>query len=103
MPYKLSHPEYLTLTGLDGTQYRGGDQEWYHDLWQRRAGCGPTTAAALLSYLAQAHPVLAPMAPGEAHTQAGFLAYMEAVWPYVTPGSRGLDDPENMEVAAQNA
>ena len=42
MPYKLSHPEYLTLTGPDGTQYRGGDQEWYHDLWQRRAGCGPT-------------------------------------------------------------
>ena len=81
MPYKLSHPEYLTLTGPDGTRYRGGDQEWYHDLWQRRAGCGPTTAAALLSYLAQAHPVLASMAPGEAHTQAGFLAYMEAVWP----------------------
>ena len=51
MPYKLSHPEYLTLTGPDGTRYRGGDQEWYHDLWQRRAGCGPTTAAALLSYL----------------------------------------------------
>ena len=47
MPYKLSHPEYLTLTGLDGTRYRGGDQEWYHDLWQRRAGCGPTTAAAM--------------------------------------------------------
>ncbi|MFR6379295.1 MAG: hypothetical protein ACLUNZ_05285 [Evtepia sp.] len=98
MPYKLSHPEYLTLTGPGGTRYRGGDQEWYHDLWQRRAGCRPhhSGGAAVPSRL-QAHPVLAPMAPGEAHAQAkGFLAYMEAVWPYVTPGSRGLDSPENM-------
>ena len=53
MPHSLTHPERLTITGPQGETYQGGDQEWYRDLWQRRAGCGPTTAAALLSYLSQ--------------------------------------------------
>ena len=35
------------------------------------------------------------MAPAAARTQAGFLRYMEALWPYVTPGARGLDKPES--------
>ena len=49
MPHSLTHTERLTITGPQGETYQGGDQEWYRDLWQRRAGCGPTTAAALLS------------------------------------------------------
>lgn len=91
MPHSLTHPERLTITGPQGETYQGGDQEWYRDLWQRRAGCGPTTAAALLSYLSQTRPGLRPMVPAAARTQAGFLRYMEALWPYVTPGARGLD------------
>ena len=96
MPHSLTHPERLTITGPQGETYQGGDQEWYRDLWQRRAGCGPTTAAALLSYLSQTRPGLRPMAPAAARTQAGFLRYMEALWPYVTPGARGLDKPESL-------
>ena len=96
MPHSLTHPERLTITGPQGEIYQGGDQEWYRDLWQRRAGCGPTTAAALLSYLSQTRPGLRPMAPAAARTQAGFLRYMEALWPYVTPGARGLDKPESL-------
>lgn len=102
MPYSLTHPEYLTITGPQGESYRGGDQEWYQDVWQRRAGCGPTTAATLLSYLAAAHPSLAPMAPEAGQRQAGFLRYMEAVWPYVTPGSRGLDKPESLVLGCRS-
>lgn len=60
MPHSLTHPERLTITGPQGETYQGGDQEWYRDLWQRRAGCGPTTAAALLSYLSQTRPGSAP-------------------------------------------
>ena len=77
MPHSLTHPERLTITGPQGETYQGGDQEWYRDLWQRRAGCGPTTAAALLSYLSQTRPGLRPMVPAAARTQAGFLRYME--------------------------
>ena len=75
MPHSLTHPERLTITGPQGETYQGGDQEWYRDLWQRRAGCGPTTAAALLSYLSQTRPGLRPMVPAAARTQAGFLRY----------------------------
>ena len=38
MPHSLTHPERLTITGPQGETYQGGDQEWYRDLWQRRAG-----------------------------------------------------------------
>ncbi|MEE0067218.1 MAG: hypothetical protein UEY11_08400 [Evtepia gabavorous] len=102
MPHSLTHPERLTITGPQGETYQGGDQEWYRDLWQRRAGCGPTTAAALLSYLSQTRPGLRPMAPAAARTQAGFLRYMEALWPYVTPGARGLDKPESLVLGCRS-
>ena len=49
MSHNLSQPERFTITGPQGETYRGGNQEWYRDLWQRRAGCGPTTAATLLA------------------------------------------------------
>ena len=51
MSHSLRRSDCLTLIGPGQTTYRGGDQEWYPDVWQRRAGCGPTCAAALLSYL----------------------------------------------------
>ena len=79
MPHSLTHPERLTITGPQGETYQGGDQEWYRDLWQRRAGCGPTTAAALLSYLSQTRPGLRPMVPAAARTQAGFLRYLSLI------------------------
>lgn len=102
MPYSLTRPEFFTITGPQGKQYRGGSQEWYQDPWQRRAGCGPTTAATLLAYLSAVHPSLAPMAPSGGAHQAGFLAYMEEIWPYVTPGARGLDKPESLVVGCRS-
>ncbi|MCF0122700.1 MAG: hypothetical protein HUJ67_01160 [Ruminiclostridium sp.] len=89
MRLSLSHPEYFTLTGPDGNTYCGGDQEWFPDRWQRRAGCGPTAAATILRYLSRAHPGLAAMGPGD--DTPDFSAYMEALWPHLTPGPRGLD------------
>ena len=94
MLHTISHPELFTLATQEGTFLRGGDQEWFSDPWRRRAGCGPTTAAMLLAYMAWSIPSLAPMAPRDGRTQEGFLAYMNEVWSYVTPGSRGLDHPE---------
>ena len=80
MSLTLTHPEYLTLTGLDGQPHRGADQDWYRDPWQRRAGCGPTTAAVILTYLSRVHPALAPLAPAGDRADGEFLDYMEAIW-----------------------
>lgn len=102
MPYTLTHPDHLLLTGPQGESYWGGNQDWYQDVWQRRAGCGPTTAAVLLSYLSRAHPGLAALAPTGQATQAAFLAYMEELWPYVTPGARGLDKAESLTLGCRS-
>ncbi len=102
MSHSLTRPEVLTLIGPGGKSYRGGDQEWYPDLWQRRAGCGPTTAAALLAYLSQTRPALAPLRPLAGGTRTGFAQYMQALWPYVTPGARGLDKPESLVLGCRS-
>ena len=95
MDHTLTRPDRFTLTAPDGVSCRGADQDWFRDVWQRRAGCGPTAAAMILDYLAAVHPSLAALAPAGARTPADFLAYMEALWAYVTPGTRGLDRPES--------
>lgn len=102
MSHSLTRPEVLTLIGPGGETYRGGDQEWYPDLWQRRSGCGPTTAAALLAYLSQTRPALAPLRPLAGGTRTGFAQYMQALWPYVTPGARGLDKPESLVLGCRS-
>ncbi len=89
----LPHPEYFTVTGADGTLWRGGDQDWFPTSWQRRAGCGPTAAAVMTAYLAQADPDMAPLFPRCEMDQTGFTAHMCRVWNYVTPGPHGLNRP----------
>ena len=42
----------MDITGPDGAVTHGADQDWFPDLWQQRAGCGPTAAAVILSCLA---------------------------------------------------
>lgn len=88
--YQLRHPDFFDFTDRSNAACRGADQEWFTDPWQRRAGCGPTTAATILSYLAYVHPDLAPMASEYAHSATDFVFYMEEVWKSVTPTSRGL-------------
>ena len=102
MLHTLSHPELFTLTAEDGTFFRGADQDWFSDPWRQRAGCGPTTAAMLLAYLSQSFPSLAAMAPEDGQTQAGFSAYMNELWSYVTPGSKGLDHPEHFALGCRS-
>ena len=102
MEHTLTRPEAFTLTDALGTQYRGADQEWFRDVWQRRAGCGPTAAAMILDYLAGSGPSLAPLAPAGDRSPEGFLPYMEAVWTCVTPGTRGLDRPENFVLGCRS-
>ena len=92
----IAHPEWLDIAGPDGTVTRGADQDWYGEPWQRRAGCGPTTAAVIFSYLARAHTALANLCPADVSQRSGFVTLMEQVWNDITPGPHGLNQPDKM-------
>ena len=92
----LSHPELFDIAGPDGQVTRGADQDWYPDFWQRRAGCGPTAASVIFSYLAAVRPELRPLCPQRAEDRQAFTGLMCRVWDYVTPASHGLNRPERM-------
>lgn len=96
MGVALSRPEQFNITGPDGAVTRGADQEWYPTLWQRRAGCGPTSAALIFSYLAATHPDLRPLYPEGEMSRAAFTGLMGRVWEHVTPRSHGLNQPAHM-------
>jgi len=77
----------------DGTRvHAGATQDWYSRKFQRRAGCGPTTCATLLWYLAQTRDGLKTLCPYDARTRDGFAALMEEVWNYVKPGRFGVNN-----------
>lgn len=65
--------------------YYGCSQEWYRNYWQRRAGCGPTTAANLFIYLKNSSDE-----PVE-NDKYSCLLLMEEMWKYVTPTLRGVN------------
>lgn len=88
--YSITHPELFIITDGNHT-WCGADQEWYQNNWQRRAGCGATTAAHLLSYLAEVRPEWEFLYPAHSREQADFLAFMNKLWDYVTPGSMGVN------------
>ena len=81
--YTLRRPEWLTLT-VGGKPHCGYDQEWYPDPWQQKAGCGPTTGAAIAAYIEAKTRGIRP-----ADKEAA-LAKMQAFWPYAAPRRHGL-------------
>lgn len=86
----IADPERFTI--LEGARsWRGADQEWYADEWQRKAGCGPTCAAMLLSYLAHSQGAFQALYPALRWERAPFLALMDEVWKHVTPGRMGVN------------
>ena len=92
----ILHPEWMDVEGPDGTWTHGADQDWYPDPWQRRAGCGPTTASVILAYLARSRGELAGLCPLSDRTRAGFTQFMCQMWNFVTPVSHGLNQPRMM-------
>ena len=102
MDHALTRPERFTLADGAERRFRGADQDWFRDVWQRRAGCGPTAAAMILDYLSAVRPELAALAAPGGRTREDFLSYMETLWTYVTPGTRGLDRPESFALGCRS-
>ena len=88
--YSIARPELLTVTQGERS-WQGADQLWYTDEWQQKAGCGPTAAAVMASYLAQTRPACAPLYPSGSWERWDVLALMEELWGFLTPGKHGLN------------
>lgn len=68
--------------------YYGCSQEWYNTLWQRRSGCGPTTASNIILYINYS---LNNFQLGQtSYRKKNCLSLMEEVWEYVTPTKQGI-------------
>jgi len=72
----------------------GGNQEWYSTEWSRRAGCGPTSAANTLAYLALIRPELQALYSFATRSRSNFTLHMEDVYRFVTPATMGLNRTE---------
>ncbi len=83
----LDGVEHLHLSDETGRLYRGSDQEWYPLSWQRRAGCGPTTASQLLLYNGRAYPSAGLKKVAD---KSDMVRLMDEVWTYITPGIMGV-------------
>ncbi|MGH0052774.1 MAG: hypothetical protein ACQ5SW_05215 [Sphaerochaetaceae bacterium] len=81
----LTHPTYLQINDGKRGVYYGADQEWYSQSWQRRAGCGPTTASNLVLYnLGKEKGTPAAGNKGQV------IELMQQIWEYVTPTLMGV-------------
>ncbi len=78
------------------TVYFGADQRWFENTWHSVSGCGPTTAALITMYMAQAFAdTCAPLYPYALPAQKrDFAEHMVKVRPFVKPGPMGLKSTE---------
>jgi hypothetical protein len=88
----LKQPELLEFTDADGQRRYGARQTWYEDDFQKKAGCGPTTAAHLACYLARANPGRARLPTAAPRRREDVLPLMREMWRYVRPRLLGVND-----------
>ncbi len=89
MKTTIRNPGHLLLAA-ENQPVCGCNQDWFRSLWQRRAGCGPTTASNLLIYHQRAGHLTLPQPV--LSTDQG-LVLMESVWPHVKPTAMGVHTP----------
>ena len=83
-------PEAMCLVDpVSGQTSWGANQEWYGDLWQRKAGCGPTAAASLIFYQMQKQRMKQRKALYSG--RQALLDQMNELWNYITPGRGGVN------------
>ncbi len=72
--------------------YFGCDQEWYPTEWQKRSGCGPTTACNILLYLKFLN--FSEKKAINNNSKEFALSQMQEVWRYITPSEKGIPTTE---------
>ena len=85
----LADPDLFKIRDKSaGKAYYGCDQEWYASEWQRMAGCGPSVACNIISYLERRRR--GPGRAGTCMSKKASLPRMQEAWEYVTPTKMGL-------------
>lgn len=90
----LNNLKFLEITDGEGKLYYGADQSWFREPFQKKAGCGPTSAAHLIRYLARAHGGCSALCENTDKTVSAreeFLSLMQNLWSYITPGPMGVN------------
>ncbi|MBN2899751.1 MAG: hypothetical protein JXO44_13360 [Clostridia bacterium] len=91
MNWQLKYPDYLLIPSTDSkTHFFGGNQSWFSRYWQKEAGCGPTCAATILSYLSRSKPEFENLYQYDHYNRKAFIKHMDQVYRYVTPGIWGI-------------
>ena len=89
----IRHPDAMKIRDeAAGVDYYGGDQEWFPTKYQRLSGCGPTVSATILHYLR----LRGESDPLPVCTREQFVAEMQDVWQYVTPGVGGIPSAKRL-------
>lgn len=91
MVYSIKNPELFKLKSINGYTSFGGNQDWYSKNWHQRAGCGPTSAANITSYLAHVDPSKSMLYSQKDLSISSFTKHMDELFNYVTPGSMGVN------------
>lgn len=95
MNLSISRPELFDIIDEETADMSfGGNQDWYATEWSRRAGCGPTSAANVLAYLAFTRPALRGLYGYDYINRSAFAQHMDDVYAFVTPGNMGLNRTE---------
>lgn len=103
MPHSLTHPERLTITGPPGGDLPGrGPGMVPGPLGSAGRAAGPPPPPLCCPICPRPAPAPPHGTGGQARTQAGFLRYMEALWPYVTPVPGGWTSPESLVLGCRS-
>lgn len=87
----IQSPELLQVQNGARLSY-GAHQLWYPSAMGRMGGCGPTAGSNLLWYLCATRPnECGRLFDGDCTKRTDMQRLMEAVWPYITPGFRGVN------------
>ena len=95
MNIALPQLDLLIFDTKKGRSY-GSNQQMYKIIWQRKSGCGPSTATNLLMYAAfcQRHNELNGNLCKEMElpvTEESMFFYMQKIWEYITPSLGGVN------------
>lgn len=89
---KIKELDFPIIYRDDNATAYGGNQDWFHESWQKRAGCASTSGANLAAYYAQKNPLMKNFYAGDSKhlNQMEYLKLMEEMYRYMKPGPMGF-------------
>lgn len=91
MLYSINHPEVFIIRENINKEAYGGNQAWYPKYWARQSGCGPTSAANIMAYLAETRAEYSNLYEQKSQYREDFVSHMEVLFDYVKPGPMGVN------------